>query len=164
MSMKTQALRAEGSTRMTSPRYIVGTKKGERGKALRYIVGRALDSQLLHTTSQGIRVQIEEHRRPFRSFDHPSGLCQHRQDMVLFDRFERQSLTESLPRPRAHRDTSAPIVPVRGARSISRTCRDHGAGVCNELRQDGAVQPEDWALRQKHGTLEKVLQLANIAR
>jgi hypothetical protein len=59
MSMKTQALRAEARLRKYVPTIYGGDKEGGRGKALRYIVGRALDPQLLQTTAQGIRVQFE---------------------------------------------------------------------------------------------------------
>jgi hypothetical protein len=59
MSMKTQALRAEAQRGKYVPTIYSGNKVGGEGAALRYIVGRALDPQLLHTAAQGIRVQFE---------------------------------------------------------------------------------------------------------
>ena len=75
------------------PRYVVGGREGEkRLDGLRYFVVGARDPQFLHATSQGVGVQVEDLGRALRPFDHPSCLFQHRQDMALFDRFERQSI------------------------------------------------------------------------
>src|SRR5262249_43509208 len=131
---------------------------------LRYIVGRTLDAKLLHATPQGVWVHVEESSCPFRPLDHPSGLGEHRQNMAFFDRFERQPSTRSFPRYGAQHWTSDPSVTARGVGNALDTCRRRGSGVGGVGWLERAVESEDRALRQEHGALDQVLQLANIAR
>src|SRR5262249_8869751 len=128
------------------------------------IVGRTLDPKLLHTTPQGVRVHVEESSCPFRPLDHPSSLGEYRQNMVFFDRFERQFSTRSFSRYRAQHWMSEPCITVWGVGNALHTSRGQGSGVCSGCWQERAVEPEDWALRQEHSAFDQVLQLANIAR
>src|SRR6266487_4638331 len=80
--------------------------------------------------------------------------------MVLFDCIKRQRLL----RNRASRWTFEPIGSVRLAKSTPHVLRHSGSSVQDDSRQESAVQPEDRALREEHGTLDEVLQLADIPR